>query len=178
MRKLVIIFLFALSLNVNAEQLEKLALKQLPKIAALYADGYARLVKASLKAKLLYKDKEGECTIITAFKMEAFNGAPNFTQFISFFNCPTVHRVLRPNKKLFMSDMFRFYMGEPYLDISTARINGDYIQVKGRSIRKKTPVVTIFEPSPGPGWWQLKKPKIEMNTEVNDEILPAMQGRF
>lgn len=178
MRKLVIIFLFALSLNVNAEQLEKLALTQLPKIAALYADGYARLVKGSLKAKLLYKDKEGECTIITAFKMEAFNGAPNFTQFISFFNCPTVHRVLRPNKKLFMSDMFRFYMGEPYLDISTARINGDYIQVKGRSIRKKTPVVTIFEPSPGPGWWQLKKPKKEVNTEVNDEILPSVHERF
>jgi len=157
MQKLLIFFLFTLSLNVHADQLEKLALKQLPKIAALYADGYARLVKTSLKTKLLYKDKEGECTIITSFKMEAFNGAPNFTQFVSFFNCPSVHRVLRPNKKLFMSDMFRFYMGEPYLDISTAVINGDQIRVKGRSSSKKAPVMAVFEPSPGPGWWQFKE---------------------
>ena len=178
MRKLVIFIIFALSLNVHANELEKQALKQLPKIASLYADGYAHLVKASLKAKLLYKDKEGECTIITSFKMEAFNGASNFTQFISFFNCPSVHRVLRPNKTLFMSDMFRFFMGEPYLDISTAQINGDYIQVDGRSTSKKTSVVTIFEPSPGPGWWQLKKPKIEAKMEEDNEILPAMHSRF
>ncbi len=173
-----IIFFCFLSLNIYADPLEKLALKELPKIAALYADGYARLDKKSLKTKLLYKDKEGECTILTSFKMEGFNGAPNFTQFVSFFNCPIVHRVLPANKKLFMSDMFRFYMGEPYLDISTAVIKGDQIEVKGRSMSKKKPVMILFEPSAGPGWWQLKKPEPKPKPEEKDEALPSMHDSF
>lgn len=177
MKILSIIFFCILSFTVHAGELEKQVLVQLPKIAALYADGYARLVKDSLEAKLLYKDKEGECTIIAAFKMEGFNGAPNFTQFISFFNCPSFNRVLVPNKKLFMSDMYRFYLGEPYLDISTAVINGDEIQVKGISTRKKISVITRFEPSPGPGWWQLNKQR-QTKIEVNNEILPEVYERF
>jgi len=161
-RRRFIIFILSLSVlpfNVMADQMEQLALKQLPVIAELYADGYARLVKDSLKAKTLYKDKEGECTIITSFKMEAFNGAPNYTQFVSFFNCPIVHRLLPANKKLFMSDMFRFYMGEPVLDITTAVIKNDLIQINGFSASTNKTVVTVFEPSAGPGWWQLRQEK-------------------
>jgi len=164
MRSLLVFCLLMVMPVIQANELEKQALRELPAIAALYADGYARLVKDSVRAKLLYQDKEGECTVITAFKMEAFNGAANFTQFVSFFNCPSVHRVLRPNKKLFMSDLFRFYMGEPYLDISTALIKGEQIQVKGRAQGNKVDVMTYFEPSPGPGWWQLKE-TVELATE-------------
>lgn len=178
MKILIAAFFCILSVNVQADQLEKQVLKELPKIAALYADGYARLVKDSLRTKLLYKDKEGECTIITSFKMEAFNGAPNFTQFVSFFNCPTVHRVLKPNKTLFMSDMFRFFMGEPYLDISTAIIKGDQIQVNGRSVSKKIPMMILFEPSPGPGWWKLKESKKEVFKEEPDEVLSPVHDSF
>lgn len=176
MRILSIIFFCMMSLGLHADELEKLALQQLPEIAALYADGYARLVEDSLAVKTLYHDKEGECTLIAAFKMEAFNGAPNFTQFVSFFNCPIVHRVLRPNKKLFMSDLFRFYMGEPYLDISTAVIDGDQIRVKGRSAGNKSSLMTIFEPSTGPGWWRLKETQ-QMEIK-KDEVLSPVHGRF
>ena len=157
MNKLLIFFLFTVSLTVQANELEKLALEELPAIAALYADGYARLVKDSLAVKTLYHDKEGECTLIASFKMEAFNGAPNFTQFVGFFNCPIVHRVLRPNKKLFMSDLLRFYMGEPELDISTAAIKDSQITIQGLAHKTKRPVTAIFEASGGPGWWRLKQ---------------------
>ncbi len=157
MTKIITLLIFLLSWNVGANELEKLALQELPGIAALYADGYARLVKDSLAVKTLYHDKEGECTLVASFKMEAFNGAPNFTQFVSFFNCPTVLRVLRPNKKLFMSDMLRFYMGEPELDIATAVIEGNQIQIQGLAHKTKRPVTAMFEPSGGPGWWRLKQ---------------------
>lgn len=179
MRILSVIFFCMLSFSLHANELETLALKQLPKIAALYADGYARLVKDSLQAKLLYKDKEGECTLISSFKMEGFSGAPNYTQFVGFFNCPTFHRLIKPNRKLFLSDMYRFFMGEPYLDISTAVISGDEIRVKGQSAGNKTSVITRFEPSPGPGWWQLKQQtQTQTQTEKKNEILPRVHGRF
>lgn len=151
------IMLVFISWNAHADPLEKRALRELPKIAALYADGYARLVKDSLKAKLLYKDKQGECTLLASFRMEGFSGAPNFTQFVGFFNCPTFHRLVKPNRKLFLSDLYRFFMGEPQLDISTTEVDGNLIKVKGLSKKTKRPVVAIFEPSGGPGWWRLKK---------------------
>lgn len=170
MRKLIICVLIVLASHSHADELEELALRELPKIAALYADGYARLVKDSLKAKLLYKDKEGECTIITTFKMEGFSGAPNFTQFVGLFNCPTFHRLLKPNRKLFMSDMYRFYMGEPYLDVATAVTEGNLIKVKGLSHKTKRPVTAVFEPSGGPGWWRLK----QVQGMAEHEVLSGM----
>ena len=156
--KMLYILLFAsLSWGVHADELEALALKELPVIAALYADGYAQLDKRSLKTKLVYKDKEGECTILATFKMEGFGGAPTYTQFIGLFNCPSFHRLIKPNTKLFLSDLYRFYMGEPYLDIDTATIEDNLIKVQGMSHKTKRPVTAIFEPSGGPGWWRLKQ---------------------
>ncbi|MDH5446225.1 MAG: hypothetical protein OEY52_11770 [Gammaproteobacteria bacterium] len=151
--------LLLLAFNVNAETLEARVLKELPKIAALYADGYARLDKKSLKVKLLYKDKEGECTLISSFKMEGFSHGPNFTQFIGFFNCPTFHQLVTPNRKIFLSDLYRFYIGEPELDISTTQIEGNLIKLKGLSRKTQRPVEATFEPSGGPGWWRLKQVK-------------------
>lgn len=157
MKKLFTLLCLLLAWPVHAGELEKLALRELPGIAALYADGYARLVKDSLKARLLYKDKQGECTVMATFKMEAFDGAANFTQFVGFFNCPIFHRLLKPNKKLFLSDLYRFYMGEPELDISHATINDNLIKIPGRSRKMKKAVTAVFEPSGGPGWWRLKQ---------------------
>ena len=170
MRKIFTVLLVFISVNIHADELEKLALQELPKIAALYADGYAKLVKDSLKVKLLYKDKEGECTLITSFRMEGFSAAPNFTQFVGFFNCPTFHRLIKPNRKLFMSDLYRFYLGEPELDISSSLIEGNLIRVKGLSRKTKRPVLAIFEPSGGPGWWRLK----QVQGMAANEILSAM----
>ena len=157
MRHLLIIFILIGSCAAHADELEKRVLKELPKIANLYADGYAHLVKDSLKVKLLYKDKEGECTLIASFKMEGFSAAPNYTQFIGFFNCPTFHPLLKSNRKIFLSDLYRFFMGEPFLDISTAVVEGNLIKLQGLSHKTKRPVTAIFEPSGGPGWWQLKQ---------------------
>lgn len=170
MKPIQVLLFCLLSMNVSAEPLEQLALKELPKIAALYADGYAKLVKDSLKAKLLYKDKEGECTVITSFRMEGFSSTPNFTQFIGFFNCPTFHPLVKPRRQLFMSDLYRFFMGEPQLDIATTTIDGNLIKVKGMSIKTKRPVTAIFEPSGGPGWWRLK----QVQGMAEQEILSGM----
>lgn len=157
MKLLFILLILLPGLNANAGSLEQQASQELPKIAALYADGYARLVKDSLKVKLLYQDKEGECTLIASFRMEGFSAVPNFTQFVGFFNCPTFNRLIRPNRKLFMSDLYRFYMGEPELDIATTVVEGNLIKVQGMSHKTKRPVTAIFEPSGGPGWWRLKR---------------------
>ena len=170
MKRLLISIAVLLAFNVSADPLEQRALQELPKIAALYADGYARLVKDSLRAKLLYKDKEGECTIISSFRMEGFSGAPNFTQFVALFNCPTFHRLIKPRRKLFMSDLYRFFMGEPLLDISTTEIDGNLIKVKGMSKKTNRPVTAIFEPSGGPGWWRLK----QVQGMASHEVLSGM----
>lgn len=170
MKSLLILISFLLTFGVSAESLEQRALKELPKIAALYADGYARLEKNSLKARLLYKDKEGECTIISSFRMKGFSSAPNFTQFVAFFNCPTFHQLVKANRKIFMSDLYRFFMGEPQLDISTTEVDGNLIKVKGMSQKSKRPVTAIFEPSGGPGWWRLK----QVHGMAKHEVLSGM----
>ena len=157
MKHLFILSGLLISFTAIADPLEQMALKELPRIASLYADGYARLDKRSLKAKLLYKDKEGECTVITSFRMGGFSSGPNFTQFVGFFNCPTFHQLIEPNRKLFLSDLYRFFIGEPQLDIMTTVIKGNLIRIKGMSRKSKRPVVAIFEPSGGPGWWRLKQ---------------------
>ena len=149
-------FLFFSSLSF-ADQEERLVLQELEKIASLYADGYAKLDKESLQVKLVYKDKEGECTLIGTFKMTGFSAAANFTQFVGFFNCPTFRPLIKSNRKLFLSDLYRFYVGEPELDISKTIVDGNLIKIEGISHSTKRPVVAVFEPSGGPGWWRLKQ---------------------
>ena len=170
MKLVLALLIFYLSCNVYADELEALALKELPAIAAVYADGYAHLDKSSLKTKLVYKDKEGECTILATFRMEGFGGAPTYTQFVGLFNCPSFHRLIKSNKKLFLSDMYRFYMGEPYLDIDSASIDDNLIKVQGMSHKTKRPVTAIFEPSRGPGWWRLK----QVQGMAEHEVLSGM----
>ena len=170
MKYILTIFLLVLPFLAQANELERWTLKELPKVAALYADGYARLVQDSLKVKLLYKDKEGECTLVASFKMEGFSAVPNYTQFVAFYNCPTFHKLERPNKKVFMSDLFRFFVGEPYLDITTATIDGNLIKINGVSKKNRRPVVAIFDPSGGPGWWRLK----QVQGMADHEILSGM----
>ena len=156
--KRILLFLFLFSpLLATADELEQLALKELPKIAALYADGYAELDRTSLQARLLYRDKEGECTLVTSFRMTNFSATPNFTQFVGFFNCPTFHKLVTPNRRLFLSDLYRFFIGEPELDIKTSKIDGNLIRINGMSHKTRRPVTAIFEPSGGPGWWKLKQ---------------------
>lgn len=150
MKNIIALLLVSLVTSVSATEYDTLIKNEIKNISDIYSDGYATLKIESIKSKVLRKQNDGYCFIITSFNMEGYFNVQNISQYIVLLECNRNSKT-QPNKDIYVSSVFPFMSPKVFLDVDTATFKSK------RSIEifsKNNKAYRLFERK-RTRWWSL-----------------------